>query len=41
MDCFNGNVLLYQDSALLCFGVINNSRNVNRRRIKKVDRKIS
>jgi len=41
MDCFNWNVLFCQDSAVLCFSVINNARNVNRRRIKKVDRKIS
>jgi hypothetical protein len=31
----------YVDAAVLCLGVINNARNMNRHRIKKVDRKIS
>lgn len=41
MDRLNWDVLFYQDSAVSSFGVINNASNVNRRRIKKVDRKIS
>jgi len=40
MACFNRDVTFYQDSAVLCFGVIDDARNVNRRRIKKFDRKI-